>query len=181
MRPPHTRRGFLAAGASAAVVALAGCAESSESSTSTPSDRDRVTANGESLGLAHTKSSASYPSDGEVHSGWVHIVSDGESADLTFDARFCESLGAVEPALLDATNDEYVLRFEVSGEFAGEAPTGTVEASSCSRVTRLVGGANVPSDWERLAVTVNDVEIQSVERSGTTPELRPLPDPMRSP
>jgi hypothetical protein len=43
----------------------------------------------------------------------------------------------------------------------------------------LVGGANVPNDRETLTVAVNDVEIQQIERSGTMPELRPLPDPVR--
>lgn len=59
------------------------------------------------------------------------------------------------------------------------ASSGTAEESQCSSVTHLVGGANVPRDWETLTVTVNDVEIQQIERSGTMRELRSLPDQVR--
>ena len=48
----------------------------------------------------------------------------------------------------------------------------------CDTGTHIVGGANVPNDWETLTVAVNETDIQTVERSGTMPELRPLPDPI---
>ena len=133
-----------------------------------------------SLGLAYSKSRASFPSEDDSHSGWVHIVSDGESADLTFDVRFCSALGEVKPELIHSNSNEFVLRFNVTAGVRSEtSSSGQPKESQCSAVTHLVGGANVPSNWERLIVAVSTVEIQRVERSGTTPELRPLPDPVR--
>lgn len=175
MSPPHTRRQVLAVSSVVGVSLLAGCqALSSPSNESTPDETSN------SLGLAYSKSSSSYPSDEEIHSGWVHIVSDGDSADLTFDLRFCSALGDVEPELTHSVADEYVLRFTVSGEFSSETPSGAETKAECRSVTRLVGGANVPSDWKTLSVEVNNIGIQIIERSGTMPELRPLPDPVRS-
>jgi hypothetical protein len=133
----------------------------------------------ESLGLAYSKSRTSFPSEGETHSGWVHIVSDGESADLTFDVRLCSELGEIEPELTHSIANEFVLRFNASEFSSGTSSSRKTEESQCSSVTHLVGGANVPSDWETLTVAVNNIEIQTIERSGTMPELRPLPDPVR--
>jgi len=165
---------MLAVGSVVGVISLAGCpALSSPPNEKTPDESS------DSLGLAYSESSSSYPSEEETHSGWVHIVSDGDSADLTFDIRFCSTLGDVEPELTHSMADEYALRFNVSAEFSSETPSSTETKTRCTSVTRLVGGANVPSDWETLTVVVNDVDIQTVERSGTIPELRPLPDPIR--
>ena len=180
MSPPLSRRKVLAAGSIAGLSLLAGCQGWTSSASPSRSDETKTDEGGESLGLAHSKSQTSFPSEGEAHSGWVHIVSDGESADLTFDVRICDELGDVEPELTHSIANEFVLRFNVaSGSSSGTSSSGQTEESHCSSVTRLVGGANVPSDWETLTVTVNNVEIQSIERTGTMPELRPLPDPVR--
>ena len=94
--------------------------------------------------------------------------------------RLCNELGDVKPELTHSIANEFVLRFNVTSGFSsGTSSNGTTEESQCSSVTHLVGGANVPSDWETLAVAVNNVEIQTIERTGTMPELRPLPDPVR--
>jgi hypothetical protein len=144
------------------------------------SDESETDDGDESLGLAFSKSRTSFPSEGQAHSGWVHIVSDGESADLTFDVRLCSELGEVEPELTRSTANEFVLRFNVTSGFSsGTSSSAKTEESQCSSVTHLVGGANVPSNWETLTVSVNNIEIQTIERSGTMPELRSLPDPVR--
>ena len=159
---------------------LAGCQGWSNSVAPSASGESETDAGDESLGLAYSKSRTSFPSEEEAHSGWVHIVMDGESADLTFDVRLCRELGDVEPELTHSIANEFVLRFTVTSGFtSGTSSNETTKESKCSSVTRLVGGANVPSDWETLTVAVNDVEIQQIERSGTMPELRPLPDPVR--
>jgi hypothetical protein len=146
---------------------------------STP-DKSSADGGDDSLGLGYSKSRTSFPSEEDAHSGWVHIVSDGESADLTFDVRFCSELGSVEPELTRATANEFGLRFGVtSGLSSDTSSSGNAEGSQCSSVTHLVGGGNVPSDWETLTVSVNEREVQTIERSGTVPELRPLPDPVR--
>ena len=180
MSPPHSRRTVLTMSSVAGLSLLAGCqGVLSSGDPRTPTDTESADRD-DSLGLAYSESEASFPSDQETHSGWVHIVSDGESADLTFDVRVCHSLGDVEPELTTAGGSEYVLRFLVDADFGGEAAPGTpTDDRQCGSVTRLVGGANVPADWERLTVEVNDTEIQTIERSGTLPELRPLPDPVR--
>jgi hypothetical protein len=152
----------------------------SHSTSTDPSAESEPDETDGSFGIGYSESRTSFPSGAEAHSGWVHIVSDGESADLTFDVRFCTELGDVEPELTRSTGNEVVLRFDVTSEFSSETPfSRTIEASECGSVTHLVGGSNAPSDWETLTAAVNDVEIQTVERSGTTPELRPLPDPVR--
>mgnify|MGYP006277251795 FL=1 len=180
MRPPVSRRELLAVSSLAGASCLAGCQgwptpKRARTATDTDTDGDD-----NSLGLAYSSSRASFPSEEDSHSGWVHIVSDGESADLTFDVRFCSALGEVEPELTHSTPNEFVLRFNVTAGFRSEtSSSGQTEESQCSAVTHLVGGANVPSDWETLIVAVNGVEIQRIERSGTMPELRPLPDPVR--
>jgi hypothetical protein len=159
---------------------LAGCQGWTNSVTPSTSDESEIDEDVESLELAYSQSRTSFPSEREAHSGWVHIVSDGESADLTFDVRLCRELGDVEPELAHSIANEFVLRFNVTSEFgSGTSSTGKTGESACSSVVHLVGGANVPSDWETLTVAVNTVEIQTIERSGTMPELRPLPDPVR--
>jgi hypothetical protein len=159
--------------------ALAGCQGLIRSTTPDSSAETEPDDGTESLGLTYSQGSGSFPSEGESHSGWVHIVSDGESADLTFDVRLCSELGDVEPELTHSIGNEYVLRFTVTAEFGEPTASNPTTESSCSSVTHLVGGANVPSDWGTLTVAVNDVDIRSIERSGTMPELRPLPDPIR--
>ncbi len=180
MCPPLSRRKLLAGGSIAGLSTLAGCQGVVSPLTQRTPDESEANGGGESLGLAYSESRPSFPSEEETHSGWVHIVSHGESADLTFDVRLCSELGDVEPELTNAISNDYVLRFTVSGKFSSgtssNEPTGD---SECSSVTHLVGGANVPNDWESLTVAVNNDEIQTIERSGSTPELRPLPDPVR--
>jgi hypothetical protein len=179
MSPPLSRRKMLAS-AVTGMSCLTGCQGWTGSATPGASDESETDEDNESLGLVFSKSRTSFPSEEEAHSGWVHIVSDGESADLTFDVRLCRELGDVEPELTRSIANEFVLRFNVTSEFgSGTSSTGKTEESACSSVVHLVGGANVPSDWETLTVAVNDVEIQTIERSGTMPELRPLPDPVR--
>lgn len=175
MSPPLSRRQVLAGSAITGISCLAGCHGRMSSATPRTSDESETDESNESLGVAYAKSRTSFPSEEEAHSGWVHIVSDGESADLTFDVRLCRELGDVEPELTRSIANEFVLRFNVTSGFG----SGTTGESQCSSVTHLVGGANVPSEWETLTVAVNDVEIQTVERSGTMPELRTLPDPVR--
>lgn len=175
MSPPLSRRKVLSVSAIAGISCLTGCQGRMSSATSRTSDESETDGADESLGLAYSKSRTSFPSEGEAHSGWVHIVSDGESADLTFDVRLCSELGEVEPELTHSIANEFVLRFNVTSDFS----SGTTEESQCNSVTHLVGGGNVPSEWETLTVAVNDIEIQTIERSGTRPELRPLPDPVR--
>jgi hypothetical protein len=180
MGPPLSRRKVLAVCSVTSLSCLAGCQGWTSPVSSSTSDQSDPNEADDSLGLAYSKSRTSFPSEEEAHSGWVHIVSDGESADLTFDVRLCNELGDVKPELTHSIANEFVLRFNVTSGFSsGTSSNGTTEESQCSSVTHLVGGANVPSDWETLAVAVNNVEIQTIERSGTMPELRPLPDPVR--
>jgi len=179
MNPPSSRRKVLAS-TIAGISCLAGCQGRTSSVTPSTSDENETDEGDESLGLAYSKSRTPFPSEREAHSGWVHIVSDGESADLTFDARLCSEFGEVEPELTRSIANEVVLRFNVTSGFSSRtSSSGKTEESQCSSVTHLVGGANVPSDWETLTIAVNNVEIQTIERSGTMPELRPLPDPVR--
>ncbi|RDI72647.1 hypothetical protein DWB78_13460 [Halopelagius longus] len=171
---------MLAVSSIAGIGCLAGCHGWTSSVALSRSDESETDEGDDSLGLVYSKSRTSFPSEGETHSGWVHIVSDGESADLTFDVRLCSELGDVEPELTRSVANEFVLRFTVTSGFSSETSSGGKTGESrCGSVTHLVGGADVPSDWETLTVAVNDVEIQTIERSGTMPELRPLPDPVR--
>lgn len=179
MSRPTPRRKFLAVCSAVGISSLAGCQGLTSSSNARSPTETGTEEGAESLGLAFSKSRASFPSEEETHSGWVHIVSDGKSADLTFDVRICSELGDVEPELTHSIANEYVLRFNTSGGFDSTTLSNdTTEESQCSSVIHLVGGANVPSNWETLSVAVNNVEIQTIERSGTMPELRPLPDPI---
>ena len=181
MSPPLTRRKVLAVGSIAGISILTGCQGSVKSPSLDVSDADEPDDRTESLGVTYAKSRGPFPSEGETHSGWVHIVSDGQSADVTFDVRLCSALGEVEPELTRSIGNEYVLRFNVTVGFdTTTSASTTTEPASCSSVTHLVGGANVPSDWETLTVAVNSTAVQSIERSGTMPELRPLPDPVRA-
>lgn len=82
MSPPLSRRKVLAVSASVGSSCLAGCQGQMSSATPSASDESGTDEGKESLGLAFSKSRTSFPSESEAHSGWVHIVSDGESADL---------------------------------------------------------------------------------------------------
>ena len=181
MSPPLSRRKMLALVSTTGVSFLGGCqglTAPSSRDTADPQEKERN--NNKTIGLAYAKSlNAPFPSEDESHSGWIHIVSDGESADLTFDVRLCSSLGDAEPELSGSIGNEYILRFNVSADLSGKSLSDdSTSESKCNSVTRLVGGANVPSDWETLLVYVNNTEIQSIEKSGTMPELRLLPDPI---
>lgn len=180
MGPALSRRKVLSVGSIAGISCLAGCQGWTSAVNPSTLDASEPDEDEKSLGLAYSKSRGSFLSEEEAHSGWVHIVSDGESADLTFDVRFCTELGDVEPELTRSIASEVILRFNVtSGSSGGSASTGATEETHCDSGTHLIGGGNVPSDWETLTVMVNNVEIQTIERSGTMPELRPLPDPVR--
>lgn len=181
MDPPLSRRDVLALGSATGASLLAGCQGLGSGFTRGSSDSKRGgDGSSDSLGLVYSKSRTSFPSEETVHSGWVHIVGDGESADLTFDARFCSGLGEIEPEVNRSAGQEYVLRFDAATDLDGKSLAGESTAeSACRSVTRLTGGANVPNDWETIVVTVDDTEVQTVEKSGTMPELRPLPDPIR--
>jgi len=180
MSPPFTRRKVVGLCSAGTIASLAGCQGLTSPFDSGVSEDTTSNDGTKSLGLAYSESHPSYPSEEEVHSGWVHIVSDGESADLTFDARLCSEFGEVEPKVLHSIGNEYTLRFDVSAELDGTpSPEQPTSKSSCSSVTHIVGGANIPSEWEALVVEANNTEIQSITRSGTMPELRPLPDPIR--
>lgn len=182
MSPPFSRRKMLALGSTTGISFLAGCQGlTAPFSRDTAAPQENEDEDNRTLGLAYSKTpNASFPSEDEVHSGWVHIVSDGESADLTFDVRFCSSVGDVEPKLSSSIGSEYILRFNVNAELSGKSLSGdSPDESTCGSVTRLTGGVNVPGEWETLLVSVNNTEIQSINRSGTMPELRPLPDPVQ--
>jgi len=191
MNPSLSRRELIAYGSVSSIGVLAGCQEltgsdSRDTSSSPNRDQETPTTNQGSdsesgrLGLAFSQSRLSYPSESDIHSGWVHIVSDGESADLTFDARFCSGIGDVEPKLTNSFAQEYTLDFESSAVSDEKSvTTGSPDDSACSSVLRLVGGANVPRDWQTLVVSVNGATIQTIEKSGTMPEFRPLPDPIQ--
>ncbi|GGN10451.1 hypothetical protein GCM10009021_07870 [Halarchaeum nitratireducens] len=181
MSPPLSRRETLALVSTTGVSVLSGCQGLTaplSRYTADPQEQERDT---ETTALVYAKSSnASFPrDDASSPSGWVHIVSDGESADLTFDVRLCSSLEDVEPEVIDSSGNEYVLRFEVSADLSGKSVSDeSTGGSTCDSVTRLTGSTNVPSDWETISVRVNNTEVQPVEKSGTMPELRRLPDPI---
>lgn len=182
MSPPLSRRKMLALTSTTSISFLAGCQGlTAPFSRDTADPQEKEGKNNETLGLAYSESKgSSFPSEDESHSGWVHIVSDGGSADLTFDVRLCSSLGDVEPELSNSIGNEYILRFNISAELSGKSLSDdSTDESTCDSVTHLIGGANVPNDWEILLVYVNNTEIQSIEKSGTMPELRPLPDPVQ--
>lgn len=182
MSPPLSRRKMLALSSVTGISVLAGCQGLITSFRQDPSNsRKKEDENNETLGLAYSKSSsAPFPGEGETRSGWVHIVSDGGSADLTFDVRLCSTLGGVEPELNSSIGNEYILRFNVSAELGEKSvSSSSTDESACDSVTHITGGANVPNDWETLLVCVNTTEIQSTKKSGTMPELRPLPDPIQ--
>ena len=190
MSPPLSRRKLLAIGSVTSASLLTGCqgfGNPARKDDSGSDDRENAfdsnkleEGDNESLGLAYSRGSTSFQSDEGVHSGWVHIVSDGESADLTFDARFCDAVGEVKPILSRSGSDEYVLRFETGEGSSEKTSSGASDTGpTCNSGTRIVGGANVPSDWETLIVAADNREIQTVKRSGTMPELRPLPDPIQ--
>ena len=180
MSPPLSRRRLLALGTLAGGSSLSGCLSSIRSGWGASETRVQSDDHhDDELGLASSKSSSSFTDESEAETGWVHIVSDGKSADLTFDARLCDSLGEITPSLSNSQSTEYVLNFATTSPFStATSPTSSNSDPTCQSGTHLTGGANVPSDWETLVVTVDGTRIQSIERSGTTPELRSLPDPI---
>ena len=169
------RRRFLTLGAVTGAGVLTGCNDAMF-----PSKQDTASANTESHGLSYATSSWSSPYEQEVHSGWVHIVADGDSFDLTYDVRLCEIGGEeVEPTLARTDPDEYTLALTLKPESSGEIDTEvSVSESECSYGTRITGGANVPNDWERLEVVIIGKHIRTIKREGTLPKIRPLPDPI---
>lgn len=159
-----SRRRILLLIGTAGVTSLAGC------QSNIPGQSDGTSGTTDTLGLSLSKGGPSELSD-DVHSGWVHLVAHGESYDVTFDARVCHRLqDEVEVELSERTTGEYTLAFTTDG--------GTHSESNCDFGTRIKGGGTIPSDFELLAVTLNGEPVQTVEREGTLPTLRPLPDPI---
>lgn len=162
------RRQFLFLGGVTGMASLAGCQLSSaRRGNDPPEDTD-------ARGLALSKSRGSELSESDdVHSGWVHVVADGETYDVTFDLRVCH--GRQEEAtvgLEQRVTNEYALEFETTGEADGE--------SDCEYGTRITGGGTLPTEFEMLRVTANGRTLQTLENEGTMPRLRPLPDPLET-
>lgn len=179
MSPPLPRRTTLHLASLVVTGSLAGCQGITLSRDPPNSNGGKTVEGDDSPGLAYSESSGPFRGGEEAHSGWVHIVGDGRSADLTFDARFCTALGVIEPTLRRSVPGEYVLGFETSNDVGDETSVQPSDGERpCTSGTRIVGGANVPNDWRTLVVSVDGVELETIERSGTTPELRPLPDPI---
>lgn len=192
------RRRLLALCVTVASGSLAGCGSSldeqstertpepSENATASSTDSSRTTAvestesttaPDDGLPITYSASRGSFSESDAPNSGWVHVVADGESADLTFDARLCTSR-SVEVILADPPASDYTLEFETDGGAKPVTTTPSADAHRCGAGTHVVGGANLPSDWGELRVLVNGYEVRTVERSGTAPELRRLPDPI---
>lgn len=173
-----TRRTLLGVAGIAAVGGLAGCVGRSVKASQEQSETD--TDGSGPKQISYAENTSPFPREGKVYSGWIHIVADGESADLTFDARFCSKLGDVSPVLVSSGGDEYILRFEVDAEVSGKSVATPEEGDrNCSQVKRISGGTNVPSEWDVLRVQVDGTTVLKVERAGTFPAWRPLPDPIQ--
>lgn len=160
----NSRRQFLIFTGTVGVASLAGCLDD------VPERGGRPSTETDTLGLSLSKSGPGELSD-DVHSGWVHLVAHGETYDVTFDARVCHrQQDEVEVEIYESDPDEYTLAFTTDG--------GTHSESDCDFGTRIKGGSTIPSDFELLAVSLNGETIQAVEKDGTLPTLRPLPDPI---
>ncbi|MFC5970559.1 hypothetical protein ACFPYI_04370 [Halomarina salina] len=192
------RRRVLALGATAISGLLAGCGSSvgdepsttarsssentgtaspPQTSASEPPASTTTSSRDERLPLVYSTSSGPFSKSATPNRGWVHIVADGESADLTFDARLCTSQ-SVEVTLTNPVSTEYRLNVATESESSPVSSTPSSETPTCGTGTHITGSANVPNDWEELPVTVNGYEIQRLERSGTTGRLWQLPDPI---
>lgn len=120
--------------------------------------------------LVYSTSSGPFSESATPNRGWIHIVANEASADLTFDARLCTSR-SVEVTLTSLASSEYELNVATESESSQVSSTPTSEPPACGIGTHITGSANVPNNGEELPVTVNGYEIQRVERSGTRGSL----------
>lgn len=105
--------------------------------------------------------------DAPNETGWVHLVADGESFDVTFDLAVA---GANPSVSLERTGPAtYTLAVTAS-----EWDTG----GDCRSVRRVTGGGSVPSSFETLRVTVDGAQIAVFDDDTTMPRLQPVPTPL---
>ena len=145
------RRRFLASATVAGIVALAGCQSGLGRTDETDESRVPYSVTGP------PESDAGEP-------GWILLERGDGAFSATFEMRVCGEVDDVE--VLEMDDDEY--RLDVT------ANLGTDE-DDC-RTERLLGSFDAPTDRLSLRVSVNDVPIESIERSGTTTSLHRLPE-----
>jgi hypothetical protein len=113
--------------------------------------------------------------------GWVHVVADGNQYDVTFNLTVShDSRERVSTDLASDGSGVYELQFVTDSNrtTAREETQSRETTQSCSTGTKLVGAVSLPTEFERLDVTVNDNRVATFERVGTFPTLRELPNPV---
>lgn len=166
-----SRRRLLTLAGTTSLAALAGCLGSGlgrgNKSRDDPDTPDGISR----LGAVSKAGPSEFSDSDDVHAGWVHTVAHGETYDLTFDVRVCHGRqDAVEVDLSGGRTGEYALSFETDG--------GTPTESNCGFGTRVTGSGLLPTDFESLTVDANGETLRTMQRDGTLPSLRPLPDPI---
>lgn len=178
-----SRRRFLQGMGSSGTLALAGCLGQVVDQEGQPSEAYEP---GEEMGHVASSSGPHCLEDdpgGEGATGWIHTVASGDAYHVTWDLRIeHERSETIESRLSSRPGDEYELAFfdAAVGATGADSNGESVPLSEedCPVGTRLRGGGSVPSDFERLTLLVYDVEIVVLERAGTVPTLRELPDPI---
>lgn len=169
------RRSFLTAGTIGGSIALSGCL--AQLPTATDSTRSRSTGD---PALSVVKATGSLADSEAVHSGWAHLVADGDGYDMTFDARICHGPDVgVDASLADTGAGTFeVALSKTSPTVDSEASTSQTDRSGCGRGTRIRGSATLPTDLHTLTFTAGGRQVLDFEKEGTVGEMRPLPDPI---
>ena len=115
--------------------------------------------------------------DGGVNpnAGWVHEVAAGTSYSVTLNATVVHDAGTEVRASVERRAGE---GYELALRTVAVTPERTLD---CERVrTRFEMGTSLPTSYERLVVTLDGRELVNAERTDTTADLYPLPNPVNA-
>lgn len=115
------------------------------------------------------------------HGGWVHTVAHDDRYDVTFNATIAHDRSeAVDVNLSDTGFGVYEIQFETHERTSTSATTNVTQTEDCETGTTITAGGSIPSEFKSIRVTVNGEVIQTVEKDGTFPVLRQLPNPIET-
>lgn len=168
------RRTFIRSGAVACLFGISGCVETS--ATASSPQRETHTADVE---LTTVKGTGELADSEDVHSGWIHLVRDGERYDFTFDVRVTH--GPKTNARVNLSQNgsgTYELSLIGVEEQSDQSMSAKPNSESQDYGTRIRGSASLAGSLDLLTVVSQNEELVKLDKQGGVGEMRQLPDPV---
>lgn len=116
-----------------------------------------------------------YDGTANPNAGWVHEVGAGNAYVVTLNATVVHDSGTEIRADVNPRNGN---EYELALRTVAVTPE---RALDCERVrTTFAMGVSLPTDYERLVVTLDGRELVDARRTDTTADLYPLPNPLNA-